>query len=80
MATYRTQKQLTITEEQRQTLIDNYGKMDKTKLAKLIGETYNKTVVNLRIMGLAHTRAKVIQMQPREDYFDEIEFSKYYRY
>lgn len=48
----RYQKNITISKEQQDYVKANYGKMSNTSLAKMLGLPYNKTLNNLKVMGL----------------------------
>lgn len=78
MAKWYYQTGITINPEQQELVRLNHGKMNRAALAKLIGESYSKTVNNIRAMGLSKVKkARVVKM---EGYFDEEEFYKCYRY
>jgi hypothetical protein len=78
MAKWYYQTGITITPEQQELIKANHSKMNRAALARLIGESYSKTVNNIRAMGLSKVKkARVIQM---EGYFNEETFFKEYRY
>ena len=76
---YRTQKNVTLTEEQQKFATDNYGKMNNVEIAKMLGLSYNKLYFNLRVIGLIKEQAKVINIDTN-GYFDVDKFAELYRY
>lgn len=82
----RYQKNVTISHEQAEYVKSNYGKMSNAALAKMLGLPYNKTLNNLKVMGLHVSKektqrdyhyAKIINFQ---EYFDVDVFGKFYEY
>lgn len=74
---YREQKFITITDDQKRVLTENFGKINIRAIANLIGETYNKTYNNIRLLGW--TIPKPVETEVVE-FFDENEFFNHYKY
>lgn len=80
MSERRYQKNVTITPEQEAFAKANYGKMNNTQLAKMLGLNYGKTLNNLRVMGLYQPNPYNGILVEMKDYFDVDEFGKYYNF
>ena len=75
---YRTQKNITINEEQKDFIKENHGKMTIEKLCSMLGLGKTKVHRNMELMGMIKNRkAKVIIMS---EFFDVDAFSKYYQH
>jgi hypothetical protein len=79
MVEYRKQKNITATEAQQKIIKDNFGILQYTEIAKLAGLSYNKTVNNMKLMGLIKKKEKAIVVK-MEGYFDFEEHKKQYKY
>lgn len=79
MAEYRRQKNITVNKKQEKILRDNFGKLEYAEIARVAGITLNKTVNNLKVMGLIKQKpqAPVVKMKTN---FDLDEFKKHYNY
>lgn len=76
---YRTQKNLTINEEQRKFIEANDGKMSLSQLSKCLGLGWNKIQANRRLLGLVKPKeSKVIDFS-RGGRFDVDQFKKHYQ-
>ncbi len=80
MPHYRKQKNLTIAGDKLGTLIDNYGKIPVTDIAKLIGETYNKTRINIELLELNPKKKLDNLISDDNGYFSVEKFSRLYKY
>lgn len=82
MSRWYKQRNLTISDEQREFIQHNDGKVDVGTLAVMLGLSYNKVQHNRRVLGLVKQRAKVIKMVTVNDdeLFDLEEFAKAYRF
>lgn len=75
---YRVQKNITITKEQREFAKANHGKMSIGQLSKRLGITYNVLYKNLGLMGMVKQRkCAVVKLN---GYFDADKFFNLYAY
>lgn len=77
---YRVQKNLTITAEQVDYIKANYGKMNISTLAKMLGLKYNKVYKNLVVMEKHKSKSYNGIVVDMKDFFDVDKFGKYYNY
>lgn len=74
---YRKQTNITLNEEQKKFVLDNFGKMNIGEISKMLGLGYNLVHNNLRVMGKVKTKmTKVIKM---DGMFDIDSFGKFYK-
>ena len=74
------QHNITISPEQVEFVKTNFGKINNSELAKMLGLSYNKTHNNLRLLGLVTPRKDTGKVVKMDGYFDEEDFFKHYQY
>ncbi len=77
---YDIQRRLSITEEQKNYLLENRGKISMTQIAKDLNLTIGKLSHNARILNLTNKTNRLAPVIEMDGYFNVDAFGKYYHF
>ncbi len=81
MQTRVVQRRVSVPPEKVDLILKNFDKMKVTELAVLIGESYQKTVLNAKLLGLTKKNFDIDDnLADDKGYFSVEKFSRLYKY